>query len=406
MFTAAGRSRRGGGLLLRLRRTIGLISAEMSATADVIVIGAGIAGVSAAAELAASARVIVLEREPQPGYHATGRSAAFFARGYGNAAARAFTLRSESFYRSPPPGFTDAPLFRPRPAIFFGRPDQEESLAAKRDEMPSLQKLSAPAVRARSPVLSPDYLGGGLLDESGGDLDVDAILQGFLRRLRERGGILRVRQEVRALSFSAGVWKVTAGDETLSAPVVVNAGGAWVDEIAALAGLAPLGLQPKRRTAMLIDAPVGMDIAAWPLMVDVDERFYFKPDAGSLLLSPADETPSPPCDAQPEELDVALAVERFEAATGLAVPRVTHRWAGLRTFAPDRVFVVGYDPRVEGFFWLAGQGGYGVQTAPGLSRLAAALLLRSPLPEPAEEDLAAQLSPQRLVSPSLLAHPS
>ena len=369
--------------------------------ADIIVIGAGIAGVSAAAELAATARVIVLEREPQPGYHATGRSAAFFVASYGNAAVRAITAASEPFYRSPPQGFTDVPLIRPRPCIFFGRPDQREAMKSLQDEVPSLQSLNPDQVREQVPVILPDYLAGGLLDNTGGDLDVDAILQGFLRRLRARGGKLYSGCEVRSLSRINGVWKVVTGDETLSAPLVVNAAGAWADDIARLAGLEPLGLQPKRRTAMLIDAPGGHEISDWPLMVNVEEEFYFKPDAGALLLSPADETPSPPCDAQPEELDVALAVDRFETATGLDVSRITHRWAGLRTFAPDKTFVVGFDPRTEGFFWLAGQGGYGVQTSPGMAQLASALITgSSPLEQAGvRDDLVKQLAPARLLGP-------
>lgn len=246
----------------------------------------------------------------------------------------------------------------------------------------------------------PDFLDAGLLDETGGDLDVDAILQGFLRRLRERGGELYPRSEVQGISRSDGLWKVTCDNETLTAPILVNAAGAWVDEIAALAGLGPLGLRPKRRTAMLMDAPEGRDITDWPLMVNVEEEFYFKPDAGALLLSPADETPSPACDAQPEELDVALAVDRFETATGLEVSRVTHRWAGLRTFAPDKTFVVGFDPRAEGFFWLAGQGGYGVQTSPGMAQLATSLITGSPLQENTgiEGSLINQLAPGRLLT--------
>ena len=371
----------------------------MAVAADVIVIGAGIAGVSVASELAATARVIVLEREPRPGYHATGRSAAFFVVSYGNAAVRAITAASEPFYRSPPRGFSDVPLLRRRPCVFFGRPDQHAAMQSLHGEVPSLQRLDPEQVRERVPVILPGYLEGGLLDSTGGDLDVDAILQGFLRRLRGRGGKLYPGREVLGLSRGNGTWTVVTGEQALTAPLVVNAAGAWVDEIARLAGLGPLGLQPKRRTALLIDAPAGHDITDWPLMVNVAEEFYFKPDAGALLLSPADETPSPPCDARPEELDVALAVDRFETATGLEVSRVTHRWAGLRTFAPDKTFVVGFDPRTEGFFWLAGQGGYGVQTSPGMAKLAAALVTgASPLEQAGSgDDLVRQLAPDRLL---------
>lgn len=371
----------------------------MTVRADVIVIGAGIAGAAAAAELATLASVILLEMEAQPGYHATGRSAAFFVPSYGNAAIRAVTAICEPFYRSPPDGFSEVQLIKPRGCLFFGREDQREALSALHNEVPFLQELSAEEIRQRVPIILAEYVDSGLLDETGGDLDVDAILQGFLRRLRTSGSELYTHHEVQELSRTNGVWRVVTKDETFEAPVVVNAAGAWVDEIATLAGLEPLELQPKRRTAMLIDAPENIDITDWPLMIDVEEQFYFKPDAGALLLSPADETPSPACDAQAEELDIAVAVDRFETATGLEVLRINHRWAGLRTFAPDKTFIVGFDPREDSFFWLAGQGGYGVQTAPGLAQLTASLITGTPLPANMHIDagLIDQLAPARLI---------
>jgi D-arginine dehydrogenase len=195
------------------------------------------------------------------------------------------------------------------------------------------------------------------------------MLQGFLRQFRYRGGTLLANHCVSCMERTAGVWRVTAGGQLFEAPVVVNAAGAWVERVAALAGLESLGIRPLRRTALTISAPDGVDTRDWPEMVDADEDFYFKPDAGQILISPADETPTEPCDAQPEELDVATGVYRFEQATGLEIRRVNHSWAGLRTFAPDRVLVAGFDPRSEGFFWLAGQGGYGVMTSPAMARL-------------------------------------
>jgi D-arginine dehydrogenase len=253
--------------------------------------------------------------------------------------------------------------------MFFGREDQAGKLLAIQDDNPRLKFLEADAVRKRVPVFAPDYLHGAMWDRKGGDLDVDALLQGFLRLFRRRGGKFLASHPVSSLDRSGGVWTVTAGAQQFQAPIVVNAAGAWVERIAGMAGLASLGIEPLRRTALTIDPPDHVEIRNWPEMVDADEDFYFKPDAGQIMISPADETPSEPCDAQPEDFDVATGIYRFEQATGLDIRRVNHSWAGLRTFAPDRVFVAGFDPRSEGFFWLAGQGGYGVQSSPAMARL-------------------------------------
>jgi D-arginine dehydrogenase len=368
-------------------------------TADIIVIGAGIAGASAAAELATGGRVMLLEMEDQPGFHATGRSAAYFAAADGKEVVRAFTSCCEAFFTDPPDGFTEVSLMRPRESLFFGRPDQAERLQSLHREMPHLELLDADEVRERVPVFADGYLHGGLRERRGGDLDVDAILQGYLRRFRRRGGILYNAHRVTALQWRGGVWRAEAGGGKFEAPLVINASGAWADRVAALAGLAPLGIQPLRRTALTVDAPAGADIDDWPNMIDADEAFYFKPDAGRVLISPADETPTEPCDAQPEDLDVAIGVDRFERATGLEIPRIHSRWAGLRTFAPDRVFVAGFDPRCEGFCWLAGQGGYGIQSAPALASLIR-FLVQGTEPEPAFRpvlDHRADVSPERLL---------
>jgi D-arginine dehydrogenase len=341
---------------------------------DFIVIGAGIAGASAAAELAAHGSVTLLEMEAQPGYHATGRSAAFFAAAYGNKLIRDITGVCEQFFLKPPEGFTETDLIRLRDCMFFGRADQMEHLLAMQEGNPRLQFLDAAAVRERVPVLSADYLHGAMWDRMGGDLDVDAILQAYLRLLRRRGGITLNNHCVSALSRTGGVWQVTAAGEEFYAPLVVNAAGAWVEKVAGLAGLAPIGVKPLLRTAFLIDPPAGVDVEDWPLMLDAYEDFYFKPDAGQIMICPADETPTEPCDAQADDLEVAMGVDRFEKATGLDIRHVNHRWAGLRTFAPDRVFVAGFDPRSEGFCWLAGQGGYGVQSAPAMAHMAAWLI--------------------------------
>jgi len=293
---------------------------------------------------------------------------------------RNLTAASEGFYREPPPGFTDVPLLRPRPALFIGREDQRAGLESMRADNRSLDVVDGDALRRLVPVLKENEVRVGLLDSGGGDLDVSAILQGFLQLFRARGGRMLTGHGVGALAYGHGAWRVEAGDSSLTAPVVVNAAGAWADRLAVLAGLQPLGLTPMRRTAFLVDAPDGIDIADWPLVIDADEQFYFKPDAGRILVSPADETPSEPCDAQAEELDIAIAVDRLMRVADIDVRHIRHRWAGLRTFAPDRTFIVGFDPRADGFFWLAGQGGYGVQTAPGIAQLAAHLLTRRALP--------------------------
>jgi D-arginine dehydrogenase len=343
-------------------------------TSDIIVIGAGIAGVSAASELAADATVTMLEMEPQPGYHASGRSAAYFAAAYGKKIIRDITGSCESFLLDPPDGFSEAQLLRPRDCMYFGREDQADSLAAMLRENPRLVSVGAEAVRERVPVFSEGYLHGAVWDHAGGDLDVDALLQAFLRLFRRRGGQLFNDHRVTGLERLDGSWRVSVGDEIHEAPVVINAAGGWAERIGGLAGLEPLGIRPLRRTALTIDPPADVDIRGWPEMVDVDEAFYFKPDAGQIMISPADETPTEPCDAQPEDLDVALGVDRFEQATGLDIRRVNHSWAGMRTFAPDRVFVAGFDPRADGFFWLAGQGGYGVQSSAAMARLARFLI--------------------------------
>jgi D-arginine dehydrogenase len=229
-------------------------------------------------------------------------------------------------------------------------------------------------------VFRAGWLAGAALEEGSADIDVHALHHGFLREARAQGARLHLACRVEALAPSPAGWTLTTTAGTFRAPVVVNAAGAWGDEVARRAGVAPLGLAPLRRTAILVQPPEWLACAAWPAAIDVDEQFYFKPDAGLLLLSPADETPSPPCDAQPEELDVAIAVDRFEQATGMQVRQVKHRWAGLRVFSPDRSPVAGFDPRAPGFFWLVGQGGYGIQTAAALGRVAAALAARESLP--------------------------
>lgn len=367
-----------------------------------IVVGAGIAGASAAYELAKVAPVIILERESQPGYHTTGRSAAVFSEIYGNATIRAVTIRSRSFFASPPNGFADHPLWAPRQTLMVARADQMEKLRHAYDEwarlVPSIQFLEGNRARNVTPMLKADYVAGAVIDAGASDLDVNEIHHGFLRGAARAGAKLVCNAEVSALSRDSAGWRVQTKAGEFAGRVVVNAAGAWGDEIGVLAGARPVGLVPKRRTAVLFDPAPAADVRTWPIIIDADEQFYFKPDAGKLLGSPADETASPPCDAQPEEIDVAIAVDRIEQAANFRVQRVLRKWAGLRSFVADKSPVVGFDSELPGFFWLVAQGGYGIQTAPALGRIAAALARGAEIPEDLRElGVAAEnLSPARI----------
>lgn len=374
----------------------------MSATElDVIIIGAGIAGASVASQLARDARVAVLERESHPGYHTTGRSAAIFSEIYGNAQIRALSRASRAFFFDPPDGFSDVPLVGKRGSLFIARADQIdqfETFAVLPEVVGATRRLSAKEACVLNPALREDYVAAALHEPAASDMDVHTLLHGYLRRMRQHGGKLVTDAPVLGLARVGDHWRVHTAAGDFNAPVVVNASGAWVDRIAALAGGEPIWIEPLRRTAALVDAPAEFAISAWPMVIDIDERFYFKPDAGKILLSPADETPSPPSDAMPSDWDVAVAVDRVEAATTLKITHVRQKWAGLRCFVTDRSPVVGYDTALPGFFWLAALGGYGIQTSPAMGRLAAALVLERPVPE----DLlatgldAAALAPERL----------
>jgi D-arginine dehydrogenase len=350
---------------------------------DILIVGAGIAGASAGAHLARTHRVAILERESQPGYHTTGRSAALFSEIYGNESVRALSRASRDFFFSPPDGFADGPLVKPRGALYIARAEQREefdAFIAAPDVAANTVRVSADDALRRCPVLKREAVAEALYEDAAHDVDVNALHQGYLRMLKQHGGQLVTEAGVTSLRYSGGMWMADTAAGEFSAPIVINAAGAWVDEIAKLAGVSPLGFQPLRRTAVLVPAPDNVKIDAWPMVIDVAEQFYFKPDAGALFLSPADETPSPPCDAQPDEMDVALAIDHIERATTLSIRRIQSKWAGLRTFAPDRSLVAGFARGAKGFFWLAGQGGYGIQTAPAMGELAAALVRGEEIP--------------------------
>jgi D-arginine dehydrogenase len=379
-----------------------VVSAARAATADIVIIGGGIAGASAAYELAAFASVIMLERESEWGYHSTGRSAASFTENYGGVVIRRLALASRAFLETPPTAFCDYPLLSPRGMITVAHAGQldllKEELERARALVPNITALEVDAAIRRVPVLRRDYLAGAIIEPDCRDLDVHGIHQGFLRGAKRRGASLLAGAGVEAIERVGGCWQIGTGAGLFSAPVIVNAAGAWADQIAEQAGVRPLGLVPKRRTAFNVPAPPDEHINGWPMVNDVAEEFYFKPDAGQLFVSPADATPSAPMDAYPEDLDVAVGVERLERATTLQVQRVSRAWAGLRTFAPDAAPVVGLDSRADGFFWLAGQGGYGIKTSPALSRACASLIRERRLPDDLLElgITAVELSPGRL----------
>jgi D-arginine dehydrogenase len=374
--------------------------------ADVVVIGGGIVGASLAYRLAGRRKVILLEAEDQPGYHSTGRSAALFTTTYGHAVIRALTVASRDFLLQPPDEFSDARLMSPRGALWIAREDQKKTLdrfvAEARLLDPSVADCSLDEALALCPALSRDYLAAAAIEPQANDIDVHSLHQGYLNGFRRLGGRVITGARVTGLVRNGKTWEIATGAEAYAARVIVNAAGAWADEVAAMAGAQPVGLTPKRRTAITFDAPAGLDPRPWPCVLDVDERFYFKPDAGRILGSPADETPTAPADAQPEELDIAITVDRIETATTLQVKRIASRWAGLRSFVADKVPVVGMDPLAEDFFWLAGQGGYGIMTSPALSEVAAALILGEALPQSVAKlgVRTSDLSPGRLRAPS------
>ena len=366
---------------------------------DILVIGGGIAGLSAAAALSKHARVAVLEAEDQVGYHSSGRSATMLHYALGDRLVRALTLASRPFFDNPPDGFTDVPIGRPMPVLIHARDDEREALdrlEADLSAFAQLERLDAAGVHELCPLLKDDAM-HGIADRRGIRLDPHALLQGNLRQLRTHGGELHNGHRVAAIEYSTGTWAVTSdkGDR-FSAPILVNAAGSWADEIAKLAGVQPLGLQPKRRTIITFDAPAGTDLEHLPFAKTVGDELYFAPESGRLFASPMDEVPSDPCDAQPDELEVALAAYRMEERTTVNVTRIHSRWAGLRTFTPDGHPAVDFAIDAPGFFWLAGQGGFGLQTSPAMTAIVESLIVGTDWP-------VADVLPQDLLADRFLA---
>ena len=366
---------------------------------QVAVIGAGIAGASAAWHLAGHASVVMVEREAHPGAHATGRSAALHTETSGAPVVSALAAASRPFLVEPPGGFADHALLSPRGLLWIARAAErdrlEDKAAAAEAHGVEVRRLDSSQCCELVGVLRPDAADAGVFEPHAMNIDVDGLLQGFLRGARRRGAELHLDAGVTALTARAGGWRVTAGDRHWDCDVVVNAAGAWCDPVAGLAGVAPLGLRPLRRSVFVFPPPEGMSVGGWPMVWDIGNRFYFEPEGPMLLVSPVDETPSEPCDARPETEDIALGVEGLEEATTLRVRGVRRTWAGLRTFARDSVPAAGFDPDHPGFFWLAGQGGYGIKTSPALGRLAAALITGRCEPPPLTPEFVDALSPAR-----------
>ena len=345
-------------------------------TYDVLVIGAGIAGATAAAHLSIDRRVALIEAEDAAGYHSTGRSAALWLQNYGPPDVRALTGAGRGFFETPPPGFAEHALMSQRRVLFVAPPAQLPHLRQMLAEGIGLREIAVAEARAMAPALREGYAAAVAMEEDSFDIDVAALHQGFLRQTRARGGQLALRSRAGRIERKAGAWHVeVTGGAVFAAPVLVNAAGSWGDEVAGIAGVAKLGLQPKRRTGVIID-PAPWDVTGWPMLADADHTWYARPEARTkLMVSPADETPMPPHDVQPDELDVAIAIDRMQQGMDIDVRRVERSWAGLRSFLPDGSLGIGWDAAAEGFFWCIGQGGYGIQTSPAAGRLVADLVL-------------------------------
>jgi len=373
---------------------------------DFLVVGAGIGGASAAYGLAQHGSVIIVEKESQPGYHTTGRSAAFYAETYGNNDVSLLTSGSKSFFLSPPAGFCETPLITDRSALYIARRDQltacDKMFRSKSSRLPSLVRLDTNQIQEIAPYIRINYPAGAVFDPECKDIDVNNLHQGFLRAARKFGAELATNQQVKSLQQQGRYWITITEDFSIRSKIVVNASGAWGDEIAQLAGIGPMGLVPKRRTIVIGSLRTGQVNDSSPLVLDIEDQFYFKPENGHILASPGDETPMPPCDVQPDEMDIAVAIDRVEKVSTLEIDRIINKWAGLRTFTKDQSPIIGMDPIHDGFFWAVGQGGFGIQTAPAISTLIHSLVIDNKVPDHLKElgVKANMFAPGRLRSPS------
>ncbi len=351
---------------------------------DVLIIGGGIAGASVGYWLAPHLKTVMLARESQPGYHSTGRSAALFSETYGTRQVCALTKASRAFLETPPAGFTEHPILTPRGMLVVASAEQEHLLEEHQEAARSIglsgERLDFEGAKAWIPVLRPESTVGAVYNSMAEDIDVHALHQGYLRGFKRAGGTVVNNAEVTAAERIGADWRITASGKDYIAPIVINAAGAWGDEVGALLGAKRVGLEPRRRTAFVFAPPAGLDVTRWPMFISADESCYIKPDAGMLLGSPANADPMPPQDVQPEMEDIALGIHRIEELTTLPVGRPSRVWAGLRSFVSDGDLVGGFDPSVPSLFWLVAQGGYGIQTSAAMGEACAALVRGQPLP--------------------------
>lgn len=365
----------------------------MTLRSEFLIVGGGIAGAGAAARLAPDASVTLLEMEDALGRHATGRSAAIFIRNYGNATLRALNAASEPILETPE-GLSGHSLLTPRGEMLIATEEELGAFQAYLDGADGMDLLTAEEAVTLFPLLKKDRIAAAAIERAARDIDVDRLLQGFVRLARQHGAKIVTRAPAEAIRWAQGAWRVETPAGSFEAPILINAAGAWADVIAARARIQRIGLQPMRRSAAIVAPPDGFDITSWPLVASASESWYVKPDAGKFMVSPADEDPVEPHDAWVDDMALAEGLHRFEQAVKMQITRVEHSWAGLRSFVRDRTPAVGFAPDGDGFFWLAGQGGYGVQTAPALSQLTADLCLGRK-PELAREVVQA-LDPSRL----------
>ncbi len=348
---------------------------------DFVVVGAGIAGASIAAHLAGTHSVLLLEMEQQAGYHSTGRSAASYEPNYGPPPVLALTRASLQFFQNPPDGFADAPLLTQRDSLFLEARGQDLHTPEFLGNAANLAEISGVDAQALFPVLRQDYATRYFRDTNTADIDVDLLHRGFLRMFKARGGRLIVSAPLHAVERIGTNWKIITNQFTVQTPTIINAAGAWGDVVARLCNVQPIGLQPKRRSIGVVPVSTELAFAHWPMVMDIGETWYCKPQSGKLIVSSADATPVEPHDAYADDMAIAEGIDRLMAATTLEIDRLENSWGGLRSFAPDGQPVVGFDPHTDGFFWLVGQGGYGIQSCPALAETAAALARQSPIPQ-------------------------
>lgn len=355
-------------------------------TYDVVIVGGGIAGISLAYRIAPHRSVLIVEQESQPAYHTSGRSAAMYMESYGTEQVRALTRASREFFDAAVSSeFSETPILTPRGCMFVAAPDEMSELENLYEELNAnspgnIEFIGPERTMELAPFMRPERVGGAIYEEHAEDIDVNVLLLSFLKGARAQGAEFRASTPLHSAKRVDDLWEIQLGDdEIVKARTIVNAAGAWVDVVAERCGVEAIGFTPCRRSAFTFDPPADFDVTKAIMVVGVMENFYLKPDAGQFLGSPSNVDPTEPHDVVAEELDIATGIYHIEEYTTFTIPRPNHTWAGLRTFSPDQDLVVGEDPSAPGFFWLAGQGGYGIQSAPGVSEMAACLLLEQPL---------------------------